>query len=46
VERRRQREAKIRRETRLAHREAILTHRREGGGGDAADAPGSGTMEG
>jgi acyl-CoA hydrolase len=39
VERRRQREAKIRRETRLAHRRAILEHRREGG------SPGSGTME-
>jgi uncharacterized protein (TIGR00369 family) len=47
VERRRQREAKIRRETRLAHREAILTHRREvAEAGSAGDAPGSGTMEG
>jgi uncharacterized protein (TIGR00369 family) len=50
VERRRQREAKIRRETRLAHREAILTHRREGAAASeadgAADASGSGTMEG
>jgi hypothetical protein len=40
VQQRRQREAKIRRETRLAHREAIATHRREVG------AEGSGTMGG
>jgi uncharacterized protein (TIGR00369 family) len=40
VQQRRQREAKIRRETRLAHREAIATHRREVG------ADGSGTMGG
>jgi acyl-CoA hydrolase len=37
TERRRMREAKIRRETRLAHREAIASHRAEvGGAGDVA----------
>jgi acyl-CoA hydrolase len=40
IERRRQREAKIRRRTRLAHREAIRSHRAE------VDAGPSGTMEG
>jgi uncharacterized protein (TIGR00369 family) len=40
VQRRRQREAKIRRETRLAHRQAILSHRRE------VDAARSASMEG
>lgn len=39
AERRRQREAKIRRQTRLAHRELIASHRRE------ADQGTSGTME-
>lgn len=39
AERRRQREAKIRRQTRLAHRETIARQRRE------VDASGSGTME-
>ncbi len=40
AEQRRQREAKIRRRTRLEHREAIASHRREG------DAGASETMEG
>ncbi len=39
IQRRRQTEAKMRRETRLAHRESILSHRRE------VRATGSGTME-
>ena len=45
VQERRQREAKIRRRTRLAHREAIADHRR-GDAGSARPAEGrSGTME-
>jgi uncharacterized protein (TIGR00369 family) len=40
VQARRMREAKMRRQTRLAHRQAILDHRREGG------SAASGTMEG
>jgi acyl-CoA hydrolase len=39
VQQRRQHEAKIRRETRLSHRRAILEHRRD------AESAGSGTME-
>ncbi len=39
AQRRRLAEAKIRRETRLAHRQAILTHRRE------VEAASSGTMD-
>jgi hypothetical protein len=43
VERRRQREAKMRRETRLAHREAILSHRRRGVGAQGASRQASDT---
>jgi uncharacterized protein (TIGR00369 family) len=46
VQARRMREAKMRRRTRLAHRQAILDHRREGGGGESGtmkeNPPGSG----
>jgi uncharacterized protein (TIGR00369 family) len=46
TERRRQREAKIRRTTRMDHRAAIREHRRSEGGADATTAPAEGPGEG